>query len=79
MQLFNNLKSRITTACIEGGIPDNTRDYYINKVASRIKNYPQDVYEIFVGTKNYHLSEGNFSHFKVDSIDGTLYVSVKVD
>jgi hypothetical protein len=77
---FNVLKDKIILACIEGNVPNNTRDYYINKVSNEVRRFNNDIYEIFVSTFNYYEdTSGYFSHFSVDSVDGTLYVSVRVD
>lgn len=75
---FNNLKIRVHEACIEGGILPDSEKYLLNKISRIIKRAHYDIYEVSVSSKGY--STGGYYHYeKVESVDGVLYVSLRVD
>ena len=75
---FNNLKRSVHEACIEGGILPSSERYLLNKISRIIKRAHYDIYEVYVSPIGYET--GGYYHCeKFDSIDGSLYVSLRVD
>ena len=75
---FNNLKIKVHEACIEGAILPNSERYLLNRISRIIKRAHYDIYEVYVSSEGY-IEGVYFNHERVESVDGCLYVSLRID